>query len=136
MGKTYIEYVKIHIEHKNIKLQAKEWAPKIYSPYGITCLWQYQNNALHEDDSTRVAQFKVEALYRDITRFAVRHNDLRSKLHEVQERHTERQEHIQTLQHNTTAGNVGRHSQNYISMKPRTESKRTRIFWSSTYKGA
>jgi hypothetical protein len=29
-------------------------------------LWQYRNNALHEDDSTRVAQFKIEALDRDI----------------------------------------------------------------------
>jgi hypothetical protein len=64
-------------------------------------LWQYQNNALQEDDSTRVAQFKVEALYRDIARLAVRHNELRSKLHEVHERHMERWEHIQTLQHNS-----------------------------------
>jgi hypothetical protein len=64
-------------------------------------LWQYYNNALHEDDSTRVAQFKVEAVDRDIARSAVRHNDLRSKLHEVQKGHTERREHIQTLQHNS-----------------------------------
>jgi hypothetical protein len=103
MGKQWIECVKIHIEHENIKLQAKEWAPKI-----ILALWdhmlrlcQYRNNALHEDDSTRMAQFKVEALDRDIARLAVRHNDLRSKVHEVQERHMERREHIQTLQHNS-----------------------------------
>jgi hypothetical protein len=37
MGKQCIEYLKQHKEHENIKLQAKEWAPKIYSPYGITC---------------------------------------------------------------------------------------------------
>jgi chromosome segregation ATPase len=52
-------------------------------------------------DSTRVAQFKVEALDRDIARLALRHKDLRRKLHEVQERHMERREHIQTLQHNS-----------------------------------
>jgi hypothetical protein len=34
MGKQWIEYVNIHIEHKNIKLQAKEWAPKM-----ILSLW-------------------------------------------------------------------------------------------------
>jgi predicted nucleic acid-binding Zn-ribbon protein len=63
-------------------------------------LWQYQNNDLHEDDSTRIAQFKIEALDREIERFAARHKDLRRKLHEVQEKHMERREHIQTLQHN------------------------------------
>jgi predicted nucleic acid-binding Zn-ribbon protein len=64
-------------------------------------MWQYRNNALHKDDSTRVARFKIEALDRDIARLAVRHNDLRSKLHGVQERHMERREHIKTLQHNS-----------------------------------
>jgi predicted nucleic acid-binding Zn-ribbon protein len=62
-------------------------------------LWQYRNNDFHEDGSTRVAQFKIEALDREIERLAARHNDLRSKLHEVQEKHMERREHIQTLQH-------------------------------------
>jgi hypothetical protein len=36
-------------------------------------LWQYRNDALHKDDSKRVAQFKVEALDRDIARRAARH---------------------------------------------------------------
>jgi hypothetical protein len=34
MGKQWIEYVKKHLEHENIKLQAKEWAPKM-----ILALW-------------------------------------------------------------------------------------------------
>jgi archaellum component FlaC len=63
-------------------------------------LWQYRNDALHEEDRKRVAQFKVEALDRDIERLATRHSDLQSKLHDFQERHMERREHIQTLQHN------------------------------------
>jgi hypothetical protein len=63
-------------------------------------LWQYRNNALHEDDSTRVAQFKKEALDQEIERLAARHNDLRSKLHEVQEKHMERRKHGQTFQYN------------------------------------
>jgi hypothetical protein len=113
MGRQWIEYVKQHIEHDNIKLQAKEWAPKM-----ILALWdhmlrlrQYQNNALHEDDSKIVAQFKVEALDRDIARLTARHNDLRSKLHEIQERHMERREHIKL--YNTAAVNSGHHWQNY-----------------------
>jgi hypothetical protein len=52
-------------------------------------LWQYRNNAVHEDDITRFAQFKIEALDRDIERLDAIHNDLRSKLHEVQEEHME-----------------------------------------------
>jgi hypothetical protein len=64
-------------------------------------LWQYRNNALHEGDGTRVAQFKIEALYRDIEQLAVRHNDLRRKLHEVKKKHMEQWEHIQTLHHNS-----------------------------------
>jgi hypothetical protein len=63
-------------------------------------LWQYQSEALHTDNSKRVARFKVEALYRDTEGLAMGHNDLRSKLHDFQERYMERQEHIQTLQHN------------------------------------
>jgi hypothetical protein len=103
MGKQWIEYVKKHLDHKNIKLQAKEWAPKMILALWdqILRLWQYRNNALHEDNSTRVAQFKIEALDQDIERLAARHNDLWSKLHEVQERHMERREHIQILQHNS-----------------------------------
>jgi hypothetical protein len=95
--------VKQHIQNKNIKLQAKEWAPKMILALWdhMLRLWQYRNEALHQDDSTRVAQFKVEALYRDIERLATIHNDLRSKLHDFQERHMERREHIQTLQHNS-----------------------------------
>jgi hypothetical protein len=103
MRKQWIEYVKIYIDHENIKLQAKEWAPKMILALWdhMLRLWQYRNNALHEDDCTPVAQFKVEALDPDIARLAVRHNALRSKLHEVQERHMERREHIQTFKHNS-----------------------------------
>jgi hypothetical protein len=91
MGKKWKEYVKKHLKHEHIKLQAKEWAPrKILALWDhMLRLWQYRNNALHEDDSTRVAQFKIEALDRDIEQLAARHNDLRSKLHEVQERQME-----------------------------------------------
>jgi archaellum component FlaC len=63
--------------------------------------WQYRNEALHKDDSKRVAQFKVEALDRDIERLAMQYNDLRSKLHDFQERNMERWEHIKRLQHNS-----------------------------------
>jgi hypothetical protein len=103
MVKQWREYVKIHLEQENTKLQAKEWAPKMILALWdhMLQLWQYRNNALHEDDSTRVAQFKVESLDRDIARLALRHNGVRRKLHEVQERHMERQEHIHTLQHNS-----------------------------------
>jgi hypothetical protein len=103
MGKQCIEYVKKHLEHKNIKLQAKDWAPKmILSLWDhMFQLWQYRNNALHEDDSARVAQFKIEAYDWDIERLAARHNTIRSKFHEVQEKHMERRVHIQTLQHNS-----------------------------------
>jgi hypothetical protein len=63
MGKQWIEYVKIHIEHENIELQGKEWAPKLILALWdrMLRLWQYQNNALQEDESTQVAHIKVEA---------------------------------------------------------------------------
>jgi hypothetical protein len=68
MGKQWIEYVKQHIEHENIKLQAKQWAPKMILSLWDHLLrkWQYWNDALHEDDIKRVAQFKVESLDGDI----------------------------------------------------------------------
>jgi hypothetical protein len=101
MGRQWIAYVKQHIEHESIKLQTKEWAPKmILAPWDhMLRIWQYWNDALHKDDSKRVAHFRVEALDRDIERLVAVHNDLRRKLHEAQERHMERREHIQTLQH-------------------------------------
>jgi hypothetical protein len=103
MGRQWIEYVKKHIQNENIKLHAKEWAPKMILDLldHMLRLWQYRKEALHEDDSKRVAQYKVEALDRDIERLVTRHNDLRSKLHKFQERHMERREHIHTLQHNS-----------------------------------
>jgi hypothetical protein len=102
MGRQWIAYVKQHIHNENIKLQAKEWAPKMMLTLWdhMPRLWQYRNKALNEDDSKRVAQFKVESLDRDIELLATRHNDLRSKLHKFQERQMEIQQHIQTLQHN------------------------------------
>jgi hypothetical protein len=55
--------MKQHIEHENIKLQAKEWAPKMILALWdhMLRLWQYWNDALHKDNSKGVAQFKVEA---------------------------------------------------------------------------
>jgi hypothetical protein len=35
-------------------------------------LWQYRNDALHENDTKKVAQFKVEALDIDIERMEAR----------------------------------------------------------------
>jgi hypothetical protein len=95
--------MKQHIEHEDIKLQAKESAPKMILALWdhMLRIWQYRNDALQEDNSKRVAQFKLEALDRDIARLAVRDNNLRNKLHEFQERHMERRVHIQRLQHNS-----------------------------------
>jgi hypothetical protein len=98
MGRQWIEYVKQHIQIENTKLQAKEWEPiMILTSWDhMLRLLQYRSDALHEDDNKRVVQFKVEALDRDIKRRATRHNDSRSKLHDFQERHTNRRERIQT----------------------------------------
>jgi hypothetical protein len=87
MGRQWIEYVKHHIQNKDIKVQAKEGAPKMILTLWdhMLRLWQYRNEALHEDNSHRVAPFKVEALDQEIERLATRHNDLQSKLHNFQE---------------------------------------------------
>jgi hypothetical protein len=50
-------------------------------------LWQYRNDALHEKDTKKLAQFKVEATDRDIERLEVRIKDLRHKLCTFQEEH-------------------------------------------------
>jgi DNA repair exonuclease SbcCD ATPase subunit len=63
-------------------------------------LWQYRNDALHINDTTKVAQFIVEAMDRDIELLEVRIEDLRHKLRTFQEEHTKRVEPIKTLQHN------------------------------------
>jgi hypothetical protein len=54
--------------------------------YHMLRLWQYRNNALHENNTYKVAQFKVEALDRDLERLEARHEDLRIKLRTVQEK--------------------------------------------------
>jgi archaellum component FlaC len=64
-------------------------------------LWQYPNDALHENDTKKVAQFKVEAMDRDIERLEAQIEDLRHKLWTFQEEHMQRLEHIKTLQHNS-----------------------------------
>jgi hypothetical protein len=50
-------------------------------------LWQYQNDALHENDTKKVVQFKVEAMNREIKSMEARFEDLRHKLCHFQEQH-------------------------------------------------
>jgi peptide deformylase len=102
MGRHWIKYVKQHIQNENIKLKASDWAPKIIQSLWdhMLWLWQYQIDALHENDMKKVAQFKVEAMDRDIERLEVRIEDLRHKLCTFEEEHMQRVEHIKTLQHN------------------------------------
>jgi hypothetical protein len=64
-------------------------------------LWQYRNNALNDNDTKKVAQFKVEAMDRDFERPEARFEDLRHKLRNFQEQHMQRLEHVKTLQHNS-----------------------------------
>jgi hypothetical protein len=103
MGRQRIEYAKKHIHNENIKLKASDWAPKMIQALWdhMVRIWKYRNDALHENDTKKVAQFKVEAMDRDIERLEVRIKDLRHKLHTFQEEHMQRVEHVKTLQHNS-----------------------------------
>jgi hypothetical protein len=67
----------------------------------ILLLWQYWNDALHENDTKKVAQFRVEAMDRDIKCLEVRNKDLIHKLRTFQDEHMQRVEHVKTLQHNS-----------------------------------
>jgi hypothetical protein len=75
MGRQWIEYVKQHIENENIQLKATEWAPNMIQALWdhMLRLWQYRNEALHENHMNKAAQFKVEALDRDSKRLEARH---------------------------------------------------------------
>jgi hypothetical protein len=103
LGRQWIQYVKQHIQINNIKLKAIEWAPKMIQALWdhILRLWQYQNDALHENNTKKVAQFKVEAMDRDIGRLEVRIEDLRHKLRTFQEEYMQGLEHVKKLQHNS-----------------------------------
>jgi hypothetical protein len=89
MGRQWIKYVKPHIQNENIKLKASDWAPKMIQALWdhMLRLWQYRNNALHKNDTKKVALFKVEAMDRDIELLEVRIKDLRHKLRNFQEEH-------------------------------------------------
>jgi chromosome segregation ATPase len=102
MGRQWIEYIKQHIHIDNIKLKASDWEPKLIQALWdqMLRLWQYRSDALQENDTKKVAQFKVEAMDSDIERLEVRIEDLRHKLHTFQEEHMQRAEHVKTLQHN------------------------------------
>jgi hypothetical protein len=103
MGRQWIEYVRQHIHNKNIKLKSSYWASKMTQDlwYHILRLWQYRNDTLHENDTKKVAQFKVEAMDRDIERLEVRIEDLRHKLRTFQDKHMQRVVHVKTLQHSS-----------------------------------
>jgi hypothetical protein len=81
-----------HIRNDTIKLKATDWAPTMIQALWGTMLhlWQYRNEALQENDMKKVAQFKVEALDRDIELLEARHEDLRSKLRAFQKQHVQR----------------------------------------------
>jgi predicted RNase H-like nuclease (RuvC/YqgF family) len=103
MVRQLIEYVKQHIHNENIKLKASDWAPKMIQDLWdhMLRLWQYRNDALHENGTKKVLQFKVEAMDRDIERLQVRIEDLRHKLRTFQEEHMQRVEHVKKMQHNS-----------------------------------
>jgi hypothetical protein len=103
MGRQWIEYVKQHIHNDNIKLKASDWAPKMIQTLWdhMLRLWQYRNDALHENDMKKVAQFKVDAMDRDIERLELQIEYLRHTLRIFQEEHMQRVEHVKTLQHNS-----------------------------------
>jgi hypothetical protein len=79
-----------------------------------------------------VAHIKVEALGIDIKRLAMRHNDLQSKVHNFQERHMERREHIQTLQHNSR--NCWASLAKLYLDEAENRIERDSTFWISNYK--
>jgi hypothetical protein len=62
MGRQLIEYVKQHIQNENIKLKASDWAPKMIQALWdhMLRLWKYRNNALHENDTKKVAQTSMD----------------------------------------------------------------------------
>jgi hypothetical protein len=64
-------------------------------------LWKYRNDALHDNDTKKVEQFKVESMDRDIEHLESRIGDLRHKLRNFQEEHMQRLEHVKTLHHNS-----------------------------------
>jgi hypothetical protein len=47
-------------------------------------LWKYWSDVIHENDTNKVAQSKVEAMDRDIRRLEARIEDLRHKLRNFQ----------------------------------------------------
>jgi hypothetical protein len=103
MERQCIEYVKEHIDNENIKLKASDWAPKMIQALWdhMLRLWKYREDALHKNDTKKVAQFKVEAMDRDIERLEVRIEDHRHRLRTFQEEHMQRVEHVKKLQHNS-----------------------------------
>jgi hypothetical protein len=103
MGRQWMEYVKKHIHIENIKLKASDWAPKMIHALWdhMLRIWQYRNDALQYNGTKKVAQFKVEAMDRDIERLEARIEDLRHVLRTFQEQHMQRVEHVKTLQHNS-----------------------------------
>jgi hypothetical protein len=131
LGGEWIEYVKRHIHIKNIKLKASDWAPKMIQAlwYHMLRLWQYRNDALNENDTKKVAQFKVESIYRDIERLKARFEHLRHKLRNFQERNTSKH-------YNTTAESAGCHWQSCTWTKQKTYLKWTHNSWIGTYKDA
>jgi hypothetical protein len=103
MGRQWSEYIKQHIQKENVKLKASDWTPKMIQALWdhMLRLWQHRNDALHKNDTKKVAQFKVEATERDIERLEVRIEDLRHKLRTFQEEHMQQVIHVKTLQHNS-----------------------------------
>jgi uncharacterized protein (DUF3084 family) len=129
MGRQWIEYVKQHIQIKKIKLKASDWSPKMIQALWdhMLRMWQYRNDGLHKNDTKKVAQFKLEAMDRDMAHLEVRIEDLRHKLCTFQEEHMQVVEHVKTLQRNSRKC--------WASLAQlKTELKRTYNSWISTYK--
>jgi hypothetical protein len=88
MSHRWQQFATARVRSKKLNLRAQKWGPKFITVLWDHSLqiWQFRNDAFHEDANTQVKRYKLEELEREKNQTRTRYIELRSLLHRFQQK--------------------------------------------------
>jgi diadenosine tetraphosphatase ApaH/serine/threonine PP2A family protein phosphatase len=87
--------------HSNGHGKSKDWSAKFIGGLWehLKHLWQFRNDIYHQDNEGTIAQYKLEALEREMEKLWTHHTELLPKLWDFQKQHFDRRQRILDLRY-------------------------------------
>jgi hypothetical protein len=97
-GLTYVHY---NEEHSNGHGKSKDWSARFIGGLWdhLKHMWQFRNDIYHQENQGNIAQYKLEALERDMEKIWAQHTELLPKLQNFQKQHFDWRQRIMDLRY-------------------------------------